>query len=196
MTSHAHNAHHNNHQHGHQHYAGHGYHNHGTGMGWMSYLVMGVLGFMFLGSSGLTYGVIAYIASSMFGLSMTSLLVLGCLVWFLSPKKTHHNASTGFSSWFGGPSHGGWGNSNGNGWGNHYGSYNGGHGSGMGNFFSGMAAGGLASNFMNGARRSSQHYHNYNTPSSSSWTGPISSSSGSGSRSTHVSSGYGGTRNR
>jgi len=198
MTSPAHNnAYHNNHhQYGNQHYAGNRYNGHRNGLGWMGYLVVGALGFMLLGSSGLAYGAIAYIASSMFGLSMTSLLVLGCLMWFLFPKKTHHNAPSGFSSWFGGPSFSGWGNSNGYGWGSNYGNYGGGYGSGMGNFFSGMAAGGLASSFMNGGRRSPQHYHSYNTPSSSSWSGTSSSNSGSGSRTTHTSKGYGGTRNR
>lgn len=162
---------------------------HSGGSAWFSYLMFGLLGYAFLGSSMFFWGAMAYGASSVLGISMSSIVCVALLMWSLSPRRSdrrhyaeadsaYHSASWGspFSRSHSHHGHPG------------YSSYG---GSSWPNFFGGVAAGGLASSMFSPSRNC--HYGNSHT---NSYRPSFSSSGASSGRHTHMSSGFGGTRNR
>jgi hypothetical protein len=156
-----------------------------------SWVALCSLGWCCFGSSAIVWCAAAYVASSVFGISLSSMAIIGVLVRLLAPTRSsggHHHSDPYQAS----PA----------GWGGQRNSY-GNSGSSWGNFFTGMAAGGLASS-MFGNRNHDRRHHS--TTASSSTTArnshyehshPSFSSSGTSSRRrTHTSAGFGGTRNR
>jgi cbb3-type cytochrome oxidase subunit 3 len=172
-----------------------------------SYAALITLGWLFCGSSAVVWGIAAWFASSLFGISFSSMFFIGVLLWLLVPSRrgsshynshynSHHNTRRDFSEadpyrspYSFAPT---WGSSWGGGWGGRP-SYGHGYGgsSSWPNFFTGMAAGGLASSMFGD--------HSRRTTTSSSYgrnRASFSSSGTSDRRPTHTSSGFGGTRNR
>lgn len=170
-------------------YSRHYRNSHSGGSAWFSYLMLGLLGYAFLGSSMFFWGAMAYGASAVLGISMSSIVCIALLMWFLSPRRSDGSFnrayhSTGWGSGWGSPFSQSYGH-NGHPGHNPYG------GSSWPNFFGGMAAGGLASSMFSPSR----NYHYGNHHHSSSYR-PSFSSSGASGRRTHTSSGFGGTQNR
>jgi len=165
-------------------------HHSGQAAPWLSYMFAGLLGYCLLGSPLLFWGAVAYSVASMFGLSLTSIVFLLLLMsWLAPPRQTRRQrhfadaraAEGAYGHSYAYPQHM---------WASPYGfspynNYGYGSGGGLGSFLGGMAAGGLASTMFSDPYRS-HRYRDYDYR-------PSFASAG---RSSHTSSGYGGTRNR